>query len=162
MAKRGKFLASAFIVVGCFVGLIPPSSASSVPSQCSKFVSADDDTIVSVTVTDFLGNIRSSFGVGENVHVNAIVENLLGGDTNVNRVRFVWFDPAGALIQAPLLPRGQQSSSDWGVTGGLTASGSGSANPFGTWTVILCYETPNNTKGRGVTHHVDVAIYSVV
>jgi hypothetical protein len=60
MGKKGNILALAVIVVFCFLGLVPPSSANNVFSQSSKLVTADDDTTVSVTVTDSLGHIRSS------------------------------------------------------------------------------------------------------
>lgn len=166
MARRKVLATLAFIALLYVVGLIPPSSAHnsagvSPPPECSKFVPADGNTSHSATVTDFLGNVRSTYGLGESVNVHASASSSLG-DTDVNRVEFVWIDPVGAVIQVPVIPRGDQSSSAWSAVAGLTAGASGSTDPVGTWTVIMCYETPNNTKGRGVTHHIDVAIYSVV
>ena len=165
MAKRKIFATLGLMGLLCSVGLIPPLSAHnstgvSPPPECSKFVPGGGNTSHSATVTDFLGNVRSTYGLGESVHVNASASSSVD-DTDVNRVRFVWIDPTGTVIEAPVMPRGDQGSSAWSVVVGLTAGASGSTSPVGTWTVFLCYETPNNTKGRGVTHHIDVAIYNV-
>ena len=166
MARRKVFATLAFIALIYLVGRIPPSSAHnstgvSPPPECSKFVPGGGNTSHSTTVTDFLGNVRSTYGPGESVNVHANASSS-GDGTDVNRVRFVWIDPVGAVIQVPVIPRGEQSSSAWSVVTGLTAGASGSTSPVGTWTVIMCYETPNNTDGQGVSHHVDVAIYSVI
>jgi hypothetical protein len=165
MARRKVLTTLGFLVLLGSVGLIPRSSAHnsagvSPPPECSKFVPGGGNTSHATSVTDFLGNIRSTYGLSESVNVHASASSSLG-DTDVNRVKFVWIDPVGTVIQVPVIPRGDQSSSAWSVVAGLTAGASGSTNPVGAWTVFMCYETPNNTKGRGVTHHIDVAIYSV-
>lgn len=166
MARRKVLATLAFIALLSLIVLIPPSSADnaasiSPPSQCSKFIPGGGNTNHFATVTDFLGNVRSTYGLGESVNVHANASSSVG-DTDVNRVRFVWIDPVGVIIQTPVIPRGSQSASSWSLVAGLTAGSSGSTNPVGMWTVILCYETPNNTMGRGVTHHIDVATYNVI
>ncbi|MBI3757894.1 MAG: hypothetical protein HY267_07955 [Deltaproteobacteria bacterium] len=166
MARRKIFTTLGFIGLLCSVGLIPPASAHnpedvSPPSECRRFVLGHGNTSHSATVTDFGGNVRSIYGPGESVHVNASASSSTG-KTDVNRVRYVWIDPTGTVIEAPVMTRGNQSPAAWSVVVGLTAGASGSTSPIGTWTVFMCYETPHIAGGQGgVTHHIDVAIYNV-
>lgn len=163
-AMRALVISSILVVFG-FVATIGlanadnPSGGSS-PSECSRSVISGLNTNHSIFTSDFRGTSRSFFGSGENVIVNVNVVSS-AGDTNVNRVRVVWIDPLNVVVAESILPRGKQNSTSWSVTAGLTSGSSGSANPKGTWTAIVCYETPNNAKGKGVTHHIDRVTYRV-
>lgn len=96
MARRKVLLTLGFLVLLGSGGLIPRSSAHnsagvSPPPECSKFVPGGGDTSHATSVTDFLGNVRSTYGLGESVNVHASASSSLG-DTDVNRVKFVWID----------------------------------------------------------------------
>ena len=146
-----------------WVAIVPSSSAHnpSVPSECNRVIDGSSRTTHSLSVTDFTGTPRTVFGAGENVHINAFVSGVPAGHgTDVNRVRYVWIDPTGAVVHVAVLPRRRQLSSEWSVVAGITAV-TVSAQPFGTWHVFACYETPNHETVKGVTLHIDEAAYTV-
>ena len=154
------FTVAAFLAMLAFAVAIPSAYAHNSPSvappsQCSRFVPGGPNTNHSAFTSDFLGTPKSVFSTGESVNLKVNVNSSVG-DTDVNRAKVVWIDPLGVVVAVSLLPRGTQSSTSWNVTAGLTTGSSGSANPIGTWTTIVCHETPNNSKGKGVTHHIDM------
>ena len=136
-------------------------SGTSIPPQCSKFVPGGPNTNHTAGSFNFQGTPKSTFGSGESVNVKVSVSSSVG-DTDSNRVRVVWFNPQNVAVAVSVLPRGTQSSTSWNVTAGLTTGSSGSTNPSGSWMAIACYETPNNAKGKGVTHHIDQVTFTVI
>jgi len=156
--KRTGILTTLALGLSLIVGLFAPLSHAhdTELSACDPVASGSVHTDHNVT------QLCTNCSCGTNVHVDADIFHvpMTGtGTTDVNRVRYVWIDPAGVNIITAVLPRGTQPSAHWHVVSGVTPCNVGSSKPLGQWTVRLCYETLNKTTGTGVTRHVDAITF---
>lgn len=149
--------------IGIVMGVTPSYAHNTTLPECNPTAQGNVHTGHSVLVTDSTGTSHATYGSGTNVHVRATIDYAPGnGVTDVNRVRFLRYDPTGDLVDActAVIHRGRsQPSGLWTVVSGCTPNVS--PNPIGEWRVILCYETPNKATGVGFTRHVDEVTFIV-
>ncbi len=100
---------------------------------------------------------KSSVLPGENITATAAITD---NGTGANRIRFVWIDNNNNIVQTNLYTRGNDDPSSWSRNDIFTVPTS--AQPGDTYTVVACFETPNNTNAVGITHHVNVGSFMVV
>lgn len=124
----------------------PPSPAD---KECAKYVDHKSDAHT-LTID------KSQALPGDTVTATAKVTD---NGTGANRIRFVWIDKSGNIVQSNLYPRGSDTP-PWSRSDTFTVPNI--AQPGDTYTVVACFETPNNTIGKGVTHHVNVGSFMVV
>ena len=75
--------------------------------------------------------------------------------SHANRVRFLWYDSSGSLVQETIIERGFQPLDSWSVADTFYGVDHGS------WEVVACFETANNTVEMGITRHIDVTSFFV-
>ena len=125
----------------------PPSPAD---AECASYVDHQSDAhMLTVNPTTVLP--------GGTVTATATVTDT---GTGANRIRFVWIDDAtNTIVQTNLYTRGNDNP-PWSRQDTFTIPST--AKPGDSFTVVACFETPNNTIGKGVTHHVNVGAFMVV
>jgi hypothetical protein len=100
---------------------------------------------------------KSNVLPGDNITATA---SVTGNGTGANRIRFVWIDQNDNIVQTNLYTRGSDNPSSWSRSDTFIVPSS--AKPGDSFTVVACFETPNNTIAVGVTHHVNVGSFMVV
>jgi hypothetical protein len=101
---------------------------------------------------------KSNVLPGENITATA---SVTAAGTGVNRIRFVWIDDqTNTVVQENLYTRGNDNPSSWSRSDTFIVPSS--AQPGDSFTVVACFESPNNTNAIGVTRHVNVGSFMVV
>ncbi|MEM0029953.1 MAG: hypothetical protein QW572_05950 [Candidatus Nitrosocaldus sp.] len=125
----------------------PPSPAD---EACAKYEEQPSDAHT-LTLN------KSSALPGDTVTATATVTD---NGTGANRIRFVWIDDTtNTIVQSNLYTRGSDSA-PWARQDTFTVPMS--AQPGDSFTVVACFESPNNIVGKGVTHHVNIGSFMVV
>jgi hypothetical protein len=125
----------------------PPPPAD---QECSKYVEQPSDAH---TLTLDKSNVLP----GDNITATA---SVTGNGTGANRIRFVWIDDqTNTVVQENIYTRGSDSV-PWSRSDTFIVPSS--AKPGDSFTVVACFESPNNTNAVGVTHHVNVGSFMVV